>query len=1328
MIKRLLSVIICLSCAFGICTTAAKADYTYPDQFLRPHIILEELLGTDIENPTYESWSTSVSKQNQGCRCEWCDEQLGTTDVYLYPGHEVKTSVKDIVVSEWGSYKVVAPVKVSDSAWDKIRVSRSGTYGNSLYLWETSDRYEHVTLWTENCSSCGQTTDIMCLWTGPADYVSPEYEYKDYTSTSTQDVTVGTGRGTFTLDGTITPYVRYNAKLITPDNLWKLVAGAYDTLILSNVEFAGRSGERVGNVPYAPPTLKIRNGTLTTSRYVTDLTITARDESGHCTIEGLLLGSESITAYGFGGYTVSNISSKDAEKIDLEGKGDVYMEWVDAPPTTLNLKTTGNISVPKDISKSTAHILFKGNTVSSGNINLTQGDVQIDATTLDPISINISSSSTTYTGSVDITLAGEATISNIKAGELTLTLGAQGGSVTSTYCNEFVFRAAGPALLKNCWVYSSGSITGDQITMQNCNSSGTLDCGYSQVLVKSGTYSGESNNGAAFIGTQCVVEKGTFIDYGGAESAFILGDESERVTTPDGDKTITVVKLTNPPIVIDWGEFPGINLDIDMSAPILTVTRTNVSPATAGSNAPSTPCEKVTLSISAKDPNGTNVTLYVNGSQLGSTEANPSGTYTVTENQLVTVMAVDANGNVREYTVDVSNIDTTAPDIISVEANTTNWTKNNVRLVVTAEDNLKLHAQAYGISKPSVTNASSVTTWQAGRTFDIGPSSTYMDSNKTVRIWVRDAKGHTAWIDVKVDNIDQTAPTITSFTSNYVSGTRVLPETGVTLTVKATDAGCGLHEKPFSWNGGGWTDSSTFIAKADGTYNVQVRDALGNVVTSSNLKLEGAFATEGPTITSWSASYSSNVGDGGTMRKGYATLTVSASAGHAQLASAPYSYDGGQTWTAANTLTVYKNGYYTVLVRDVRGQTSASTISISTLDNEQPGGYITLTKAAPDDDGDGEPDKSAYPNAEDWIYWVKVTAYDNDQVYSMTCSWDGVVKKNVFEVKVPVEDPGTYSVIVKDRAGNEICLERTVTAEAIGESSGGGGGSYGIDIGAIGDPFVDGRLGDLVYGQNGYAYNRATGEKVTLTKLNGKYGIRVDFEIETRRGRVLEGEATFAGCTDNSIFNNESAANGISALGEVTAQSKVVMGSVFFPLDEITTDIANGRIVITLREYKDSDKEELTREGTRQLYTSVQVSNPTIGYSYNRTTGEVAVSAMSSVAGVSTDTFKYAIGSSENHSPGTPVPANSIISTAGQDGSKMLSIKVEDNVGNATELHIEIRALENAINGPDSLPTEENTNEGLNVYYIGGRTSEIYIIGGTQSNTDQIPSDDILTP
>lgn len=81
---------------------------------------------------------------------------------------------------------------------------------------------------------------------------------------------------------------------------------------------------------------------------------------------------------------------------------------------------------------------------------------------------------------------------------------------------------------------------------------------------------------------------------------------------------------------------------------------------------------------------------------------------------------------------------------------------------------------------------------------------------------------------INVSCIDREGPVIHSIEPDTTELSRE-----VTLKANVSDAGCGLHDKAYSWNGGDFSESEELKVTKNGTYTLRVRDALGNESTES---------------------------------------------------------------------------------------------------------------------------------------------------------------------------------------------------------------------------------------------------------------------------------------------------------------------------------------------------------------------------------------------------------------------------------------------------------------------------------------------------------------
>ncbi len=112
--------------------------------------------------------------------------------------------------------------------------------------------------------------------------------------------------------------------------------------------------------------------------------------------------------------------------------------------------------------------------------------------------------------------------------------------------------------------------------------------------------------------------------------------------------------------------------------------------------------------------------------------------------------------------------------------------------------------------------------WTAASSFEVTQNGTYPVS-------VQDSTGRVVTESVTVSCIDKDAPVISSVTKS----TEAWTESGVTITVNASDEGLGLADAPFSFGDGEFGSSNTYQVKANGDITVKVRDKAGNVAQTT---------------------------------------------------------------------------------------------------------------------------------------------------------------------------------------------------------------------------------------------------------------------------------------------------------------------------------------------------------------------------------------------------------------------------------------------------------------------------------------------------------------
>lgn len=112
--------------------------------------------------------------------------------------------------------------------------------------------------------------------------------------------------------------------------------------------------------------------------------------------------------------------------------------------------------------------------------------------------------------------------------------------------------------------------------------------------------------------------------------------------------------------------------------------------------------------------------------------------------------------------------------------------------------------------------------WTSASSFEVTQNGTYPVS-------VQDSTGRVVTESVTVSCIDKDAPVISSVTKS----TEAWTESGVTITINASDEGLGLADAPFSFGDGEFGSSNTYQVKVNGDITVKVRDKAGNVAQTT---------------------------------------------------------------------------------------------------------------------------------------------------------------------------------------------------------------------------------------------------------------------------------------------------------------------------------------------------------------------------------------------------------------------------------------------------------------------------------------------------------------
>ncbi|MBD5539871.1 MAG: hypothetical protein HDR00_01515 [Lachnospiraceae bacterium] len=274
--------------------------------------------------------------------------------------------------------------------------------------------------------------------------------------------------------------------------------------------------------------------------------------------------------------------------------------------------------------------------------------------------------------------------------------------------------------------------------------------------------------------------------------------------------------------------------------------------------------------------------------------------------------------------------------------------------------------------------------------------------------------------DAVVSCIDIQAPVIKS----------LKPETeelcrSTLLTVEAADAGCGLAELAYSWNGGAWSSENKMKADHNGSYSVKVRDALGNETESridvTNIDDEppaincrqiqkGKTARVGEILWSTEAEMEIEVSDKTSSVKEIKVL------GDEDREVLGWKGDKELKTSVIIKAQNLKNGNYKIIATDMLGNKAEKNVKIMYVDNLSP----VINKFETERTKEG-------------LYRLVVTARDNEGGCGLAerpYSFDGG-KTWQSEPYLTIGQNGTYKVIVRDALNLQSTA--SVKADSVGE-------------------------------------------------------------------------------------------------------------------------------------------------------------------------------------------------------------------------------------------------------------------------------------------------------
>ena len=379
--------------------------------------------------------------------------------------------------------------------------------------------------------------------------------------------------------------------------------------------------------------------------------------------------------------------------------------------------------------------------------------------------------------------------------------------------------------------------------------------------------------------------------------------------------------------------------------------------------------------------------------------------FSVSENGIYSLqLCADENANTQSAAIsmDIRNIDKWAPVIKGYSLLPEDWTNKGVNFEVLevvdlqpdGTDGCGLHEFPY-----SYDNGDS---WTSENTF------LYKD-NGTYTVMVRDKLGNTSEITFEISNIDCLGP----LTEVDYDHTKNIAKTTLSITAKdiMEDGrdGSGLHEFPYSYDGGKtWTVNSTLEVQKNGTIAIAVRDRLENV-TFLDVTITNIDATP-PKV--WHMLYPGYWTNKSVKAFFFAEDLQENGEEGIGLSTECFSFDSGESWTSDNEMDMNENGEIHVVVKDKHGNKNYYSIEITNIDKICPTVRLNLLQ-----DSEGKSD----------VLVLQALASDSQSgIADNGYSWDGGITFGSAKT-LRVSENGSYTVSVKDRAGNITTVSLEVT-------------------------------------------------------------------------------------------------------------------------------------------------------------------------------------------------------------------------------------------------------------------------------------------------------------
>lgn len=331
-------------------------------------------------------------------------------------------------------------------------------------------------------------------------------------------------------------------------------------------------------------------------------------------------------------------------------------------------------------------------------------------------------------------------------------------------------------------------------------------------------------------------------------------------------------------------------------------------------------------------------------------------------------------------------------------------------------------------------------------------SSTHtVNGNGTYYVEAQDQLGNTSISKgISVDFIDLTAPVAMvgkTVNDKVIVNGKEWTATTVTLNVSASDSGAGLSSLPYSFDQVTWTNAGNYVISQNGTYQIKVQDALGNMVTKTII-IDNFDKTAPEAEVHTNYENSITVGEKIWSKEG-ANVEIQAADKGCGLDSAPYSFDGGANWTGENCHTFFENGTYQVKVRDSLHNVKNKIVSIEGIDKTPPviqeinmepnnwksGNAIVQVLAKDNEDGCGLAEKAySFDGGKNWTEKNQIVVSKTTELNIQVRDGLGNIVEETFQAKCTPEE--------ENKKGNDDDDEEKKNDEGNGDK---GNGDKGED-------------------------------------------------------------------------------------------------------------------------------------------------------------------------------------------------------------------------------------------------------------------------------------------